>query len=348
MWWPGEGQFVVNVDRRWRVVAVVVAAFGVVLMAGMAVQRGHVGTKGFGVAYAEEEPLPPAGMVIGPRPVAVTVREAASSKPLVTVLAAGDIASCDGTGDEQTAAIVAVNPDVPVLTLGDHAYVDGTAAEFRDCFDPSWGPFKDRLRPVPGNHEYHSSNADPYFAYFGPTAGPSDNPASRGYYSFDLGAWHIVALNSEQDIGASGAQLAWLRADLAATDKRCVLAYWHRPRFVADDEYSDIADVAPFWSELYAAGAEIVLNGHSHTYQRYELMSPSGDADPTGGIREFVVGTGGRSAHSLRPDGRREAEFSGPGFFGVLKLRLSDTGYDWSFLPVAGQTYTDSGSGVCK
>lgn len=339
--------------QRWSAVAVVPAAFGVVLaVTGVVVQQRHLQTQGAGFAQAsvfEIAPAPAVAMVAEPQPAAqiLAAREGAPREPAVTILAAGDIAGCDTTGDEQTAAILAANPGVPVLALGDQAYPNGTPSDYANCFDPSWGKLRARIHPVPGNHEYHTENASAYFAYFGADAGPSGNPASRGYYSFDLGAWHIVALNSEQDIGANGAQLAWLRADLAATEKRCILAYWHRPRFIASVLYEDIPDVNPFWKELYAAGAEIVLNGHDHSYQRYRLMNPDGQADAAG-IREFVVGTGGRSTYSLREDSRREAAKSALGFFGVLKLTLSDTGYAWSFLPVAGETYTDSGSGECR
>lgn len=269
---------------------------------------------------------------------------AATSGP-VTVFAAGDIAACDSSGDERTAAILADDPAATILALGDQAYPDGTAADYANCYGPSWGQFKDRTRPVPGNHDYHTANAAAYFAYFGANAGPASNAASRGYYSFDLGAWHVVALNSEQDIAPGGAQLAWLKADLAASTKACTLAIWHRPRFTASVQYADFADVQPFWDALHAAGAEVVLSGHDHDYQRYQPMDASGSPSPDG-MREFVVGTGGKSAHELRPDPRRDAEHTAPGFAGVLQLTLLDSGYDWQFISADG-SYTDSGSGMC-
>lgn len=265
----------------------------------------------------------------------------------VTVLAAGDIASCDSHGDEGSAALLADYPGSTILTLGDQAYPDGTAANYRDCFDPGWGKYRDRIRPVPGNHEYYSSNADAYFAYFGAAAGPADNTASRGYYSFDVGAWHVVALNSEQDIAPDGAQLAWLRADLRANQRQCVLAIWHRPLFTAGSEYpSGFSEVTPFWDALQQAGAEIVLNGHDHSYQRYGPMDAGGHSDPNG-IREFVVGTGGRAGHELLLDPRRDAEHSAAGFSGVLRLRLGQNGYEWTFLSAGGDPYMDSGTGTC-
>jgi hypothetical protein len=283
---------------------------------------------------------------VAPTEPAAAAVERVVASPAVTVLAAGDIASCDEPGDEQTVALVASYPGAPILLLGDQAYPEGSESDYASCFEPSWGSFKARIRPVPGNHEYLSSNAEPYFAYFGANAGPNTNAVSRGYYSFDLGDWHIVALNSEQDIGPDGAQLAWLRADLAATENMCVLAYWHRPRFVASQKYEDFVELRPFWEALYSAGAEIVLNGHDHSYQRYGPLTPGGLPDPEG-IREFVVGTGGRAIYPIRPDARREAGQGDPGSFGVLKLTLKDAGYEWAFLPVATQAYTDSGSGRC-
>jgi hypothetical protein len=153
-----------------------------------------------------------------------------------------------------------------------------------------------------------------------------------------------VSLNSERDFGASGGQIAWLRADLAATTRRCVLAYWHKPRFTAG-HYRDFAEYEPFWQALHAAGAEIVLNGHDHNYQRYRPMTPSGSPDPAGGIREFVVGTGGRSLYPLSADPRREA--ASAAVSGVLELTLREDGYGWTFIPVAGQEFADSGSGAC-
>jgi hypothetical protein len=269
----------------------------------------------------------------------------AAAPPAATVLAAGDIAGCDTSGDTQTAALLAANPSATILPLGDLAYQSGTAAEFANCYQSTWGAHKDRTRPAPGNHEYVSTNADPYFGYFGALAGPLTPAGSRGYYSFDLGAWHIVSLNSEQDTGAGGQQLAWLTNDLASTTKQCVLAYWHKPRFTAGN-YTDFTQYTPFWNALYASGAEIVLNGHDHNYQRYRPMNPNGLSDPGNGIREFVVGTGGRSNYQLQTDARREA--AGTGFFGVLRLTLRAGGYDWTFLPVAGQTYSDSGSDICR
>jgi hypothetical protein len=256
------------------------------------------------------------------------------------VLAAGDISDCNSSGDSATAAILDAQPDAVVLTLGDNAYENGTAADFANCYDPTWGRHKTRTHPAPGNHEYHTPGASGYFGYFGAAAGP-DN---RGYYGFDLGAWHVVSLNSEQDTGPGGAQVAWLRNDLASTSAACVLAYWHRPRWTKGN-YTDQAEVQHLWNTLYDAGADVVLAGHDHNYQRYPPMDTAGAFAPVRGIRSFVVGTGGRHLYALQPDARREA--GSDATFGVLELTLHATGYDWQFVPVAGSSYADSGSGTC-
>jgi hypothetical protein len=257
------------------------------------------------------------------------------------VLAAGDIADCSTTADSATAAVLDAHPEGTVLTLGDNAYDNGTAQEFADCYEPTWGRHKARTRPSPGNHEYHTLNAAGYFGYFGSAAGPG----TRGYYSFDLGDWHVVSLNSERDTGLGGAQVGWLKADLAATSADCVLAYWHKPRWTSGN-YSDLTEVQHLWNTLYDAGADVVLAGHDHNYQRYPPLNESGAPDPDGGIRSFVVGTGGRHLYPLVADARRDAGRDDT--FGVLELTLHATGYDWSFLPVAGSTYSDSGSGACS
>jgi hypothetical protein len=255
------------------------------------------------------------------------------------VLAAGDIASCSSEADERTAALLDANPGI-VLALGDLAYDDGTLEEFQSCFGPSWGRHKARIRPAPGNHEYHSGGSG-YFGYFGAVAGP----AKRGYYSFGLGSWHIVSLNSERDTGPGGAQVRWLRNDLARTKARCVLAFWHRPRWSAG-KYGDDARTAPFWNALYAARADVVLAGHDHNYQRYPPLNQRREIDRARGIRSFVVGTGGLRFYDLRPDPRRRA--GNDATAGVLRLTLRPAGYSWRFIPVAGGSYRDSGSARCS
>jgi hypothetical protein len=252
------------------------------------------------------------------------------------VAVAGDIAG-RGSGDEDTAAILDRIAPAVVLTTGDNAYPDGTLSDFQAYYEPTWGRFRARTRPSPGNHDYHTEGASGYFAYFGARApGP--------YYSFDLGSWHLISLNSEIPMDEGSAQYRWLQSDLAASVARCTLAFWHRPRFVAG-KYDDFTVTTPAWRLLYAARAEVVLNGHDHNYQRYGLLTPDGAPAPARGIREFVVGTGGRSFYDLSSDPRRQAGQAR--VLGVLQLTLRPASYDWSFVPVSGR-YSDTGSGTCR
>ena len=256
------------------------------------------------------------------------------------VLAAGDIADCNSAADSATAELLDAHSGT-IVTLGDNAYENGTAEEFANCYGPTWGRHKARTFPGPGNHEYNTPGAAGYFGYFGGAAGPE----SRGYYSFDLGDWHIVSLNSERDTALAGGQVAWLRADVAASDADCVLAYWHQPRWTAG-KYSDGIGVQHLWNVLYDAGADVVLAGHDHNYQRYPPLNKAGALDRARGIRSFVVGTGGRHLYPLGADARREA--GNDTTFGVLELTLHAGLYSWRFLGVAGSTYTDSGAGTCS
>ncbi len=255
---------------------------------------------------------------------------------------AGDIASCPGAEPFATAALLDSIPG-NVFTLGDNAYPDGTLAEFQTCYDPTWGRQKARTRPALGNHDYVTPGAAGYFTYFGAAAG---DPAT-GYYSYDLGAWHIIALNGEISTAMGSPQELWLKADLAASNKTCTLAYLHRPRFSAGDHGSNTG-MQPLWRDLYDAGAELYLAGHNHDYERFAPQDTSGAADPVRGIREFVVGTGGASAEawSTPPPIANEEVWANP-VWGVLKLTLYPNSYTWEFVPVAGETFTDSGSGTC-
>jgi hypothetical protein len=266
-----------------------------------------------------------------------TTTTSSGSDPVIAV--AGDIAG-SGSGDSATASVLDSVAPTAVLTAGDNAYPDGKLSEFNAYYDPTWGRHKSRTYPTPGNHEYLTSGASGYFHYFGARAGPS----AKGWYSYNLGAWHLIALNSEVAHGATSEQVTWLKSDLANTGAKCVLAYWHKPRFSAGD-YSDDSRFQPFWDALYAANADVVVNGHDHNYQRYAPLTPSGARDDARGLREFVVGTGGRSHYGLRSDSRREAADSTS--YGVLKLTLRATSYEWRFLPEAGKTFTDSGTGTC-
>ncbi len=257
-----------------------------------------------------------------------------------TLIATGDVAGCSSQGDEATGALVDTIPGTIILA-GDIVYESGTAKEFADCFDPSWGRHRSRTRPAPGNHEYESLNAAPYFAYFGTAAGPP----GRGYYSFDVGAWHIVSLNSNVDASAGSPQEQWLRADLSANTARCTLAYWHHPVFSSGLHGND-PKMQPMWRDLYDAQAELVISGHDHDYERFAPQTADGIADNARGIREFVVGTGGRSFYPMlaaRPNSERR--FSGS--FGVLRLSLGPQDYSWTFVPVTPGSITDSGTGTC-
>lgn len=263
----------------------------------------------------------------------------------VTLLAAGDIADCDSKGDEGTAALLDANPAAAVATLGDNVYDKGTASEFADCYDPTWGRSKARTRPAPGNHEYDSPGAEGYYEYFGDAAGEPD----KGYYSYDLGSWHVVVVNSncgDVSCGAGSAQEAWLRADLAAHPAACTLAYWHHPRFSSSSRHGSTPGMAPVWDALHDLGADVVLAGHDHGYERFAPLDPTGNVDQEGGIRSFVVGTGGKS-HSGFKAPLTGSEVRNGDAFGVLQLSLEPTGYDWKFIPQAGFSFTDSGSGDC-
>jgi len=265
----------------------------------------------------------------------------------VVLVGAGDIAACASDGDEATArlldAVIRGPAPVVVFTAGDNAYDDGKPNEFAECYHPSWGRHKARTRPAPGNHDYETSGAGGYFGYFGTAAGSP----SRGYYSFDAGDWHVVVLNSNVEMDAGSEQEQWLRADLAASDdRRCTVAIWHHPRFTSGTKHGNDTSVGPLWDALYEAGADVLINGHEHSYERLAPQTPTGVADPARGVREFVVGTGGEGLSSFgtalpTSEARNETAF------GVLKLTLGASGYAWEFLPVAGETFTDSGNGSC-
>jgi len=261
------------------------------------------------------------------------------------VVAAGDIADCGHEGDEATAALLDHLPGT-ILALGDLAYQRGSAKEFERCYGPGWGRHAGRTRPVPGNHEYKTDRAAGYHGFFGKRAGPP----GKGWYSFDLGSWHLVALNSncEQAGGCrpGSEQERWLRADLAAHPARCTLAYWHHPRFSSGASHGSSRQVAGLWEALYDAGADVVLAGHEHNYERFEPLNRSGQVDQARGMRQFVVGTGGRS-HYRFGDPLPGSEVRDSGTFGVLTLQLADRSYSWRFVPASQSGFSDAGSGAC-
>jgi hypothetical protein len=261
------------------------------------------------------------------------------------LVGAGDVADCkDLSGAEATAKLLDQIPGT-VMVPGDLAYPGGTREDFT-CYDKTWGRAKSRTRPAPGNHEFHSSGATPYFNYFGAAAGD----LKTGYYSYELGTWHIIVLNSEcKDVGGceSGSpQEKWLRADLGAHPAACTLAYWHKPLFSSGSAHGDDPTVKPLWQALYEANADVIVNGHDHDYERFAPQTPDGAPDTQRGIREFVVGTGGKN-HRPFGDVKPNSEVRDATAFGVLKLTLKAGAYEWQFVPEAGKTFTDSGSGVC-
>ncbi len=262
------------------------------------------------------------------------------SLPTEIFVGAGDIAQCGSEGMARSQATARLLDGVggTVFALGDNAYPSGALQDYRNCYDPTWGRHRARTRPVPGNHEHETAAGAGYYEYFGANAGP----AGRGYYSFDLGNWHVIALDSSIPVGNGTAQAAWLRHDLATSSKMCTLAYWHFPRF-SSARHGNQPQMGEFWRLLHDAGAEIVLAGHDHVYERFGPQDPDGLPDPQRGIRQFVVGTGGAPPYpfvDVKPNSEVRISTTG-----VLRLALKAGGYDWDFIPVSGQA--DSGSGNC-
>ena len=261
-----------------------------------------------------------------------------------TLVGAGDIADCSSTNDNATAATINGLPSAAVFTLGDNVYPDGTLASFNNCYGPSWGQFKNRTHPVVGNHDYNTPGASGYYSYFGSAAGDP----TKGYYSYNVGTWHVVVLNGEcAQVGgcqAGSGQEQWLRADLAANPATCTMAMWHEP-YISSGATGNHPVYADFWNDLYAAHADVVLAGHDHDYERFAPQNPAGQADPNG-IREFVVGTGGESLtgfSTVQPNSQVRSFKN----YGVIKFTLHSSGYDWQFIPTVAGGFTDSGSAAC-
>jgi len=278
------------------------------------------------------------------------------SGPGVAVYAAGDIAACGNrapylSGAAKTARIIeaglAQDPDALVLALGDSTYPVGRLEEFVHCYDPTWGRFKDRTRPIPGNHEYYLPGAIGYFRYFEDRPWAQGIHAHRaGYYSYDIGKWHVVALNSMLRRDDWQRQLAWLRADLAAHPAKCTLAYWHHP-FVSSGGHGSNDDMRDLWKALEEAGAELVLSAHDHNYERFVPIDSAGRRDDARGIVQFVVGTGGAKTTPMRFK-KWHSVTSYNDDNGVLKLVLRDDGYEWEFLGVEKDGYQDRGAAACR
>ena len=262
------------------------------------------------------------------------------SAPPVLV-GAGDIASCSSSGDEATAALLDSIPGI-VFTAGDNVYSRGSAAEFANCYEPSWGRHKRRTLPAPGNHDYRTRGARAYFDYFGPNAGE----AGAGYYRYTLGGWDVFVLNSQIAAGPRSNQVEWLRAELTATRRRCQVAIMHYPRFSSGPQGGS-GRMRAIWQALYEGSADVVIAGHDHIYERFAPQTPAGVPDSARGIREFVVGTGGRNHYPIREKPASNSEVRNDDTFGVLALTLHSASYDWRFVAVAGARFSDAGSGVC-
>jgi hypothetical protein len=267
-----------------------------------------------------------------------------------TLVGAGDIAGCpDTSGAEATAKLLDKIPGT-VFAAGDLAYESGSLREFQTCYGRTWGKFKDRTRPAPGNHEYNGTDAAGYFQYWGTQAGEPQ----KGYYSYDLGQWHVIVLNTncgDRILGGCGEgspQETWLRADLEAHPNSCKLAYGHHALFSSGvfPKHAIRPALRPLWQDLYAAHADLIIAAHEHSYERFAPQDPDGHADPQNGIPEIVVGTGGRS-HTALGFETPNSVVRNADTYGVLKLTLSPGNYRWEFVPEAGRTFRDSGSGTC-
>jgi acid phosphatase type 7 len=270
-----------------------------------------------------------------------------------TLLAAGDMTKCFGGTPDPTSGAMIVSDMLlkatgSIFTLGDNSNDAGSAADFANCVDPSWGRLKARLHPALGNHDVINNNqGTPYFNYFGAAA----HPESFGHYSLNLGSWHIIVLNSDCSVGSQGCsagspQEQWLKADLAAHPNQCTLALWHQPLFTSGTQIPTLT-MRAFWQDLYAAHADVILNGHNHNYERFAPQDPAGKADTINGIREFIVGTGGASLDASKlPLAANEALRSAQAY-GYLQLTLKPGGYDWKFVAQPGSAFSDSGSATC-
>jgi len=266
---------------------------------------------------------------------------------VAVLVGAGDISRCRPTADDATArlieSIIAETPHAQVFTAGDNAYEEGSAQQFATCYQPTWGRFKNRTHPALGNHDYVTPLAKPYFDYFGAAAGRR----GEGWYSFNVGTWHVVVLNSNcefVDCTAGSAQETWLRGDLARSDARCTIAIWHHPRW-SSSKHGSMPRTDTFYRDLFAHGAELLIVGHGHQYERFAPQDPNGNANEANGIREIMVGTGGTTLEpfvGVAPN----SEVRNARTHGVLKLTLHRDSYDWQFIPVDG-TFTDAGSGTC-
>lgn len=272
-------------------------------------------------------------------------------KPVsVTVYAAGDIADCKRKPPlesmaDRTAELIstglAKDSSARAITLGDNTYPVGKPEEFNKCYEPTWGRFKDKTLPSPGNHDYGMPKALGYYNYFGELAGPD----RRGYYATQLGKWLLLSLNSNLDKNQMQVQLEWLKAELASNKQSCTLAFWHHPVY-SSGGHGNNKNMQEAWAMLVAAKADIVLTSHDHDYERFVPLDANGDRDDKNGIRSFVVGTGGAKLTPMFLP-KSASEVRDNSTYGVLKLSLHDKSYEWEFLPVPGQSFSDKGKAAC-
>jgi acid phosphatase type 7 len=348
----GSGPSRVRPGLRQAILGGFAFAATLVILVGLAavVQGGGAGPGPTGQGHAGSAsaaaPTSPSASAVASEPIAGSARPvspslATSSDPIL--IGAGDIADCDRRADSETASLLA-GQDGFVFTAGDNTYPDGTAAQFTDCYGPTWGREVARTRPAPGNHDHATADLAGYLGYFGTAAAPE----GTAWYSYEVGSWHVIVLDAT--CAAAGGcsidspQGRWLAADLAASSARCTLAIWHQPRFSSGEHGNDVA-VAPFWDQLFAAGADVVVNGHDHDYERFAPQDPAGIADPLRGMREFVVGTGGAELRDFRPP-VANSELRVAGYYGVIRLVLHPAAYEWSFLTTSGAVL-DAGLGMC-
>ena len=272
-------------------------------------------------------------------------RPPATPSPLQTavLVGAGDVADCSNEGGRhaQDTGRLLDRIEGTVFVIGDAAYHSGTTADFQNCFEAAWGRHKARIRPSPGNHEFISPGAAPYFQYFGANAGPS----ALGFYSYDLGAWHVVSLNSSAPVSSGTEQYQWLQGDLNFNrSTRCTLAYFHFPRFTSGASRDGLA-LGDLWRLLYGTGADVVVSAHHHGYERFDPQDPDGLPNPAGGIRQFVVGSGGAPLYpfmGIAPNSVQRIST-----YGVLKLTLRNADFDWDFIQAGTEAVLDRGTGTC-
>ena len=297
------------------------------------------------LAAPQNPPATPPPPTESPQSPAPATPPAVTPPEAVTLVGAGDIANCTIAGGSGAVATGRLLDQIPgtIFTLGDHAYLSGTAEEFRDCYGPRWGRFKDRTRPSPGNHDYLTNNAQAYYDFFGDAAGPK----GKGYYSYDLGTWHIISLNSTIDASGRSEQMKWLKDDLAAHHTACMLAYWHIPVFSSGPHGQDLREAAHMldvWHALYDSGVDVVVNGHDHLYERYFPQDPNAIRGPAG-ITEYIVGTGGAPLYDFGPTAANSAnKFK---TYGVLYFTLRDVGWDSVFVEAGTEARLDFTSSLC-